>query len=119
MNYYITVYETRTSNTYTYSDLGEGHALAMIRMVASGTHFLIADASDGIAREIHPRIRTSWFTRNLPSHACPGRKTLEPGQVLHCTRDTGHSTPQRQTKCIARHPEYRTFTPDNVGEVRR
>lgn len=62
----ITVWDCRTADSFTYIALPEGHAKALIKMVENSSSFLIADASEDIAPLIHPRIRTSWFTRNLP-----------------------------------------------------
>lgn len=63
---HISVWNTRTAKSYTYTDLGHAHALTLVDMVASGTQYLIADASSDIGPKIHPRIRTSWYTRDLP-----------------------------------------------------
>lgn len=62
----ITVWDNRTAESFAYTVLTERNARAMIRMVETSSAFLIADASDDVAPLIHPRIRTSWFTRNLP-----------------------------------------------------
>lgn len=62
----ITVWDCRTAESFTYITLPESHAKALVKLVEGNPGFLIADASDDIAPLIHPRIRTSWFTRNLP-----------------------------------------------------
>lgn len=63
---HITIWENGTANSYTYTDLPEGHAQALIRLTESNNRFLIADASPDIGPTIHPRLRTSWYNRDLP-----------------------------------------------------
>lgn len=68
----ITVWDAHTAKTYTYITLPLEFAKTLIRMVeVSSGMFLVADASDDVAPLIHPRIRTSWFTRNLPPESDP------------------------------------------------
>jgi hypothetical protein len=70
MDHYLTLYMVNTSSTYTYTDLAEGHALTLIRMVErTSGDVLIADASPELGPHIHPRIRTSWYTRDLPEES--------------------------------------------------
>jgi hypothetical protein len=62
----ITVWDNHTAESFTYTDLPVTLARTVIKMVETGSGFLVAYASDDIAPLIHPRIRTSWFTHNLP-----------------------------------------------------
>lgn len=63
---FISVWDMRNGESYTFIDLHPSHALALLDMVASGTGFLIADASRELAPKIPARIRTSWYIRDLP-----------------------------------------------------
>jgi hypothetical protein len=76
---HISVWNIHNGKSYTYIDLGYTHALTLVDMVTVGSGYLIADASEDVAPKIHPRIRTSWFTRNLPEDESEPQYPCSPG----------------------------------------
>lgn len=63
---HISVWDLRNSQSYTFTDLNMTQALTLIDLVTTSHQYLIANASSDFGPKIHPRIRTSWYTRDLP-----------------------------------------------------
>lgn len=66
---HITIWRTRNGMSHTYTELNEFEAIALVDLVTESIGFLIADASPELGPRIHPRIRTSWYTRDLPEES--------------------------------------------------
>lgn len=66
---HVTIWRTRAAMSHTYTELSELEALTLVDLVSGSTGFLIADASPELGPRIHPRIRTSWYTRDLPEES--------------------------------------------------
>lgn len=63
---HITVWRLSNGNSSTFTDLSASEAQVIVDLVAASKTFLIADASPETGRIVHPRNRTSWYTRDLP-----------------------------------------------------
>lgn len=66
---HITLYRLRNAHTNTFINLTEAEAMTLVDLVSTSDQFLITDASRDIAPRIPSRIRTSWYTRDLPEES--------------------------------------------------